>query len=234
MNATVELGRTTRVRQVGLAAAALVAPWCIVVANTGDSISKIHGGDDLTPRGDLALSAAHATLDRWSSFAALLGAILFVPAVIGAMKLVRTRAARLGLIGGVLMAAAYICYFAMIFHGFTTLAMGRTDGSVSTDAAILQAFLDEPLTLWVFLLFVVGNLLGTLLLGLALFRSGAIPKWAALSILGWPVLHALGLPWFEVVGAVLQAIGMAYVAWAILARPSQTTVAPKPYELLRK
>jgi hypothetical protein len=227
--------RTARTRDVGLAAALIVAPWLIVLANTANSISSMDGGEDITARGALTVAAAHPTLNRWGSFAALLGALLLVPAVIGAMKLVRVRAARLGLIGGVLTGTAYICYFAMIFQGFTTDALIRAGGSMSNNVAVLQATLDEPMTIWVYILFVIGNLIGTFLLGLALLRARTVPAWAAYGVIAWPVLHVLGLPWFEVVGAVLQAVGMLGVALALLRRrPSDRVVQAVPYELLRR
>jgi hypothetical protein len=99
------LARTARMRRVGLAAAMLTGPWLIVAANTGHSVMTLHGGDDLEPSHAIALATDHLDLDRWSNLAALLGSLLLVPAVLGAMRLVRTHAARLGLVGGVLMAA---------------------------------------------------------------------------------------------------------------------------------
>jgi hypothetical protein len=209
-----------------------VAPWFIVLANTGDSLTKMHGGDDLTPRAALALAAAHPELERWSSLAALLGSLLMVPATLGLMRLVRVGAARLGLVAGAMMVTAYVCYFALVFQGFTPLAMvSAAGGSASDDAAVLQAQLDERFTIWVYLLFAIGNIVGTFLMGLALRRAHAVPSWAAYAVLGWPIAHLIGAPWFEVIGAVSQAVGMAAAAFVLLRLPARE---PAPYELLRK
>jgi hypothetical protein len=227
--------RTARTRQLGLAAALIVAPWFILLAEIANSISSMDGADDITARGSLEVAAAHPQLDRWGSLAALFGALLLVPAVIGAMKLVRLRAARLGLIGGVLMAAGYVCYFAAVFQGFTTDALVKTGGSMSHNIAIVQATMDEPMTIWVYIVFVIGNLLGTFLLGLALLRARTVPAWAAYGVMAWPVLHIIGLPWFEVGGALLQAVGLLGVALALLRRPAAEQVVPaESYELLRR
>ena len=137
----------------------LLAPWLIVAAEVGHAAMTLHGGDDLEPSDDLALAGAHLTLNRWASLAALAGALLLVPAVLGVMRLVRVRAARLGLVGGVLTAAGYICYFALVFQGFTTAAMVKVGGSTGQDVQVLQAVLDEPLTL----------------LGLSALRPGQLP-----------------------------------------------------------
>lgn len=229
-----DLARTAKARRVGLAASLLAGPWFIVAANTGDSIMTLHGGDDLTPEHALALAAAHPTLDRWSSFAALLGSLLLVPASLGLMRLVRVGAARLGLVAGSLMVAAYVCYFALVFQGFTPGAMVRSGGSAADNAATLQALLDEPLTLWVYILFAVGNIVGTFLMGLALLRARAVPRWAAYALISWPVLHLIGAPWFEVVGAALQAIGMGVAAAVLIGRRARVASEHAPYELLRR
>lgn len=230
------LARTARARRVGLALCLLLGPWLIVASNTMSSWSMRNGGEDLTPHGALAVAAAHPTLERWAGLTALLGSLLLVPASIALMQLVRVGAARLGWIGGVLMGAGYICYFALVFQGFTPGAMVRAGGSASNHEAILQGLLDEPMLIWVPILFVVGNIVGTFLMGLALVRARSVPRWAAYAVLGWPVLHVLGLPWFEAVGAVLQAVGMAVAAWVLLERPPtpEPPVRPAPYELLRR
>jgi hypothetical protein len=52
-----------------------------------------------------------------------------------------------------------------------------------------------------------------------------VPIWAAILIMLWPVLHVSGLilggEILEVIGAVLQAIGFAGVAAAVLRRSNQ-------------
>ncbi len=231
-----DLDRTARTRRIGLATAMLTAPWFIVAANTGHTVVTIHGGDDIAPRQAIELVSGHLTLYRWSTLAAMLGSLLLVPAVLGVMRLVRTRGARLGLVGGVLMAAGYICYFAMTFHSFTTVAMVSAGGSTAQNIAVLQAGLDEPLTLWVYLLFVLGNVVGTFLLGLALVRARTAGRSAGFALMGWSVLHVVSFPTAEVVGAVLQALGFALAARALLHRaaPPAAGTTPETYELLRR
>ena len=205
------LGRTARVRRDGMAMALFIAPWGFVIANALYLWTTLHGGDDLTSRNALALAAAHPLADRLGILAAMLGSLLFVPAVLGAMRLVRVRAAWLGLIGGVLMIAAYICYLGLVFQSLTTNAMARQGGPVSAYVAVLDAVSNEPLTAWVGPLFIFGNIVGTFLLGLALLRARAVPAWAAYAVMAWSVLHVVGIAFgsegFEVTGAILQGVG---------------------------
>jgi hypothetical protein len=229
--------RTARTRRVGLALAMFVAPWFIVLSETGHSLANPHGKDDIDPAVALAIASDHATLQRWSSFAALVGALLLVPAVMGVMRLVRTRAAWLGLVAGVLTASGYICYFGLVLQGaFTETAMSTVGGTASENVAVLQATMDDPLgTGWVGPAFVVGNIVGTFLLGLALIRAHTAGRWAGYGLIAWSVLHVLSFsPWVEVVGAAAQAVGLAVAAAALLREGRQVEEQPQPYELLRK
>src|SRR4029453_18616621 len=105
MDARDPLARTATARRVGLAVAMLLAPWFIVAAEVGHAAMTLHGGDDLEPSSDLALASEHLTVDRWGSLAALVGALLMVPAVLGIMRLVPVRAAGRGVVAGVPTAA---------------------------------------------------------------------------------------------------------------------------------
>jgi hypothetical protein len=220
MSMSSEPAATVRVRRAGLALAAFVAPWGIVLGNLGYAWVTRHGGSDETSRGALELAAAHPVIGLAANIAAMIGSMLLVPAVLGAIQLTRVRAARVGLLGGVLMIAGYICYFAMLFHGVLSESIVASRGPTDAQVAVVDAMTNQPLDVAVSMLFLLGNLIGTFLLGLALLRSQAIPAWAALGVLAWPVLHLAGLfvgsEWVEVTGAVLQGVGFAVVGSRVL------------------
>jgi hypothetical protein len=73
------------------------------------------------------------------------------------------------------------------------------------------------------LTFVIGNLVGTFLLGLALMRARVVPRWAAVLVLVWPVAHILGGPPGEIVGTAAEAVGLALVGLAVLRPPATMT-----------
>jgi hypothetical protein len=85
------------------------------------------------------------------------------------------------------------------------------------------------------LLFVVLLSVGNVLLGVAVWRSGTLPKWAGALWAAAPVfMYPLGLvyamtigaqstPPTVLVGAVLMVIGGAWMAWSVLHRPSADT-----------
>jgi hypothetical protein len=127
------------------------------------------------------------------------------------------------LFGGSLMIAGYVCYFSVLSHGLVALAMAVRGDHPADYAAVIDAAQAE--SAWVFLIFVIGNLIGTAVLAGGLLASRAVPIWAALAILSWPLFHVIGLLFFgnevpQVIGAMVQAVGFAGCAWALLRRPS--------------
>jgi hypothetical protein len=218
-------GRTTRTRRVGQALALFIAPWGFVIANATDAWTSRHGFSDETAKGALDLAAAHPLVEKWGTLAAMVGCILLIPAVLGAMSLVRTGAARLGLVGGVLVIAGYVCYFGMCFQGYATIAMGEHGGATPDHIAVQNLTMNQGFFIGPALVFVIGNLVGTFLLGVALIRARAVARWAGLCILAWPVLHILGGSWGEVAGAVLEAVGLFVVGARLLQTREPTAVA---------
>ena len=207
-----------RTRRVAAAAALLVAPWGFVVCNAAYAWAIRNGGRDDSGAAALALVAAEPGAIRLAVIAGMLGCLLVVPAVLAAMRLARRSWP--GFIGGSLMIGGYVCYFGVLLSTMTIIAMAERGGPLGDYAAVIDASESNGSTAWVFLLFVVGNLLGTLLLAIGLLRTRAVPVWAALLIMAWPPLHVTGLvvgsEWFEVTGAVLQALGLGATAIVLL------------------
>jgi hypothetical protein len=216
---------------VGQAAALVAAPLTFFVANLGDALTKSPGQDDTTARGALEISAAHPLADTILTCVAMLGCLLLIPAVLGAMNLMRETAAGLSLVSGVLMIAGYVCYFALLFQGLDSVALARHGGATADNIAVQDHLSDTVVFVAVALTFVVGNIIGTFLLGLALLRSREVTRWAAYAVLAWPVLHIVGGTWGEVLGAGLQTVGLAVVGRAVLnlppVRPGLINAAPE-------
>ncbi len=209
--------RASQFRRRGQALALWTAPGALVLANTAYAWSTRHGGSDETATGALTLSAAHPDLDAWASAAAMFGCLLLIPAVLGAMTVLRRDANRLGLVAGILMVSGYVCYFALNFQGLATIALARHGGASAQNVAMYDLMTNQPPYYAVAIVFVLGNIVGTFLLGLALLRSRTVPRWAAIAVMAWPVLHIVGGPWGEVAGSIAQALGLAVVGRRVLA-----------------
>lgn len=126
------VSRTAGFRRRGMALAMLVGPVFFVLANAAGAWETRDGGDDMTGSAALALAAAHPGLERASMVTGMLGCLLMVPAVLGAMRLVEQRAARLGLVAGLMVSTAYVCYFAMLSGDRFTLTMAARAGTSTT------------------------------------------------------------------------------------------------------
>ena len=164
----------------------VLAPWGFVITNACYAYAIRNGGSDATGADTLALTAATPPLLlRVMLTAGMVGCLLLIPAVLGAFRLAPT--SRLVLTGGSLMIAGYVCYFAVLSSNFTILAMAARGGPLADYAAVIDASQAEPWSTWVFLLFVLGNLVGTALFAVGLLRQ---PGGSRLGRAGHPGLAA--------------------------------------------
>lgn len=212
-----------RLRRVGGALALVLAPWGFVITNATYAWMIRNGGSDETGADALSLAAAGPDLLRLGIVAGMIACLLIIPAVLTALRLARQ--SRLAFVGGSLMIAGYVCYFGVLLSNMIILAMAERGGPIGDYAAVIDASQAYLSTAWVFPIFIVGNLLGTVFFAIGLLRSRMVPVWAAILIMVWPPLHVAGLflggEVLEVLGAVLQAIGFAGVAAAVLRRSNQ-------------
>lgn len=175
-------------------------------------VTRDGGGDTGTGDETLAFYAVHGGPMLVASILALIGSLLVVPGVLAAVRVLRPTRPRLSLVAGLLMISGYIAYFGIVFTNFLTIALATTRPDAG---AVVDAAHDSPAIAF-FLLFVVGNLGGTLLLGIAVIVSRTVPWWAGVLIIGWPVGHVINIivvdEWFAVAGGVLEVIGLSIVA----------------------
>jgi hypothetical protein len=209
-----------RLRRLGGALVLVLAPWGFVIANASYAWMIRNGGSDSTGAEALALAATEPDVLRLAVVAGMIGCLLVIPAVLTALS--HARRSRLAFVGGSMMIAGYVCYFGVLLSNTMIIAMAERGGPLADYAALIDADQGDPWTAWVFPIFVLGNLLGTLLFAIGLLRSGAVPAWSAILIMLWPPLHVIGLiiggEVLEVLGAVLQATGFAGIAAAVLRR----------------
>ena len=117
--------------------------------------------------------------------------------------------------------------------GFTCLAVGNSFGELSTALIASHPEFDRATAYAVGsglelgavsnltgTLFVLGHLIGTVILGLALWRSHAVPSWAALLLAMSQPIHLasvmLGSRPLDLIGWGGTAVGFAVAGWALL------------------
>jgi hypothetical protein len=150
----------------------------------------------------LVVVAQHA--DRWFGYTVLLtlGTILFVPAILGIMRLTRAGAPRLSLIGGVLLGYGAIIAVGDAMSQLTTWQMVGAQADRSQMAALLNRVDNAGGSSLFFGPGGIAFLLGSILLTIALVRTRVVPVWVSLAFL---------------VGIVVQLVGFSAASVAVIA-----------------
>jgi hypothetical protein len=117
--------------------------------------------------------------------------------------------------------------------GFTCLAVGNTFGELSTALVASHPEIDRatayalgaglelgPVSSLTGTLFVFGHLIGTIILGLALWRSHTVPSWASILLAVSQPIHLASVMFgnrpLDLVGWGGTALGFAVGGWALL------------------
>jgi hypothetical protein len=155
----------------------------------------------------------------WLTFVAML---TLVPGVIALGMLARRGSARLGTIGLVLAVAAFLSLFWSTAAGEDNVALaaarigmnsGTTGALVTSMGGILPIGLASNI-------FVLGHIVGLVLISIALWRGRLVPAWAALLLGVSQPLHfvfAVAIPMHALDGCAwgLTTVGFAAAAWSL-------------------
>ncbi|MEU7748663.1 hypothetical protein [Nonomuraea sp. NPDC049158] len=164
----------------------------------------------------------------WLAFAATL---TLVPGTIAIGLLAVRRAPRLGTAGMVLTVAGFSSLYAVGVSDHVALSTVRVGLDLGSAARLLDDVQGLPAVSAATLLFVLGHILGVVLLGAALWRGGTVPAWAGMALIVSQPLHAVfaavvpnaaldGLAWG------LTAVGFAAAAFAF-ARHQGGSIRPQ-------
>ncbi len=150
---------------------------------------------------------------------AYVGILTLVPGLIAAGQVSRSAAPRLTAWALGLAVPGYLSLGMML--GPDHLLWSVSDAGLSRADAIAVVDAAHPSVDVAIGVFVVGHVVGTVLLGLAMLRSGRIPVWAGWAIAVSQPLHfvalvVLGSPQVDFVAWSLTAVGMAFVAREVL------------------
>lgn len=165
--------------------------------------------------------AAHQSTQNaviWLGFAAAL--TLPVAAVL-AGRLFRAAAPRLTTVAEVLLVPAYLCVSWLVALDAVML-YGVRHGLGTDVVADMSAGLHPVANVGIGV-FVVGHVLGTVLLGVVALRTRLIPTWAGVALtISQPVhfvaLVFLGNPVLDCIGWSLNAVAFGVIGWRLLRR----------------
>lgn len=147
------------------------------------------------------------------------GILTLVPGLFAAAQVCRDTAPRLTTWALVLAVPGYLSLG--MFVGSDHLLWSVSDAGLPAADAVAVIDAAHPSIDVAIGVFVLGHVIGTVLLGLALLRSGRISAWAAWAIAVSQPLHfvataILGSPQVDFVAWSLTTLGMAFVARAVL------------------
>jgi hypothetical protein len=212
---TVKAGPDLRWRGRTLAAVLLpVGPLAVAVLRfvlpyetTDSSREVVH---------EVAASQSTQSAVVWLGFVA---SLTLVPAVLAAAKIARSASPRLTAAAVALLVPAYLS-LAWITSSDAAVLFSVRHGLSVADAADSYESL-HPVMLVAGVIFVIGHVLGTVLLGCALWRGGAVPRGVALAIIVSQPLHfvaavILSSHWLDLFAWGLNAAGFAVIALVVL------------------
>jgi hypothetical protein len=178
--------RPGTVRRIGLAAMLVVGPLCLTIL----SANPTYQSDD-----DAATIAAkvaqHQTAQTVSLCLALIAAVTLVPGVIAIGLLAARHAPRLGTWGMALTVIAFSFILALTVTDVTALAGAQSGIGLDATTRLLEEMnASVPLAL-ALTAFVVGHVIGLVLLGAALLKGRVVPPWAAWALIISAPLHVV-------------------------------------------
>lgn len=170
------------------------------------------------------LAGASAALDRVELVAwlVLVSLLLCIPAAMAAAWAVRRSAPRLALAGGALTVVAFGMSIAMPSSELLVAAAVRAGTDGATFDRVATAVEGHPMVAVAAIVFLIGQAVGLLLLGLALWRTVGAPRWTAVALGASGVLH-LALSFNGVAAALswgLTALGFAGASTALWRTPN--------------
>ena len=167
------------------------------------------------------VSAVEADPGRQSAvlWLAYVGILTLVPGLFAAAAICRNAAPRLTAWALGLAVPGYLSLGMLV--GSDHLLWSASQSGVSAADAVAVVDSGHPTIDVAIGVFVLGHVIGTVLLGLALLRSGRIPVWAGWAIAVSQPLHfvatvILGSPQVDFVAWSMTALGMAFVAREVL------------------
>lgn len=152
---------------------------------------------------------------------------LLVPAALAAAGLAWRRAPVLALSAAVVSFVGWTAIMLLIAQDALVAVAGRSAYAGAQATAITDAWSNDTLVAVWFAVFIVGHIVGTVLLGAALWRARAIPRWAAGAIAVSMPLHLATVVADFKVGDVAAWL-LLLAGFTVCARAVMATREPVP------
>jgi hypothetical protein len=167
--------------------------------------------------------AADPGTQRLILWCGLVAVLTLLPGALAAVRLLRRHTPRLATWTAALLVPGYLGMTGLLAVDAAVLAGTNLGLSPGTVTELSSAVLALPTVNILLSLFIVGHIVGTLLLGIAAFRSRVIPRSLAIALALSQFVHLgaviRGLPWLDLLAWGTTAVGMAALARVVLRTP---------------
>lgn len=167
--------------------------------------------------------AADPDNQRLILWCGLIAVLTLLPGALAAVRLLRRHTPQLATWTAALLVPGYLGMTGLLAVDAAVLAGTNLGLSTGTVTELSSAVFALPTVNILLSLFIVGHIVGTLLLGIAAFRSRVIsrPLAVALALSQFVHLGAVirGLPWLDLLAWGTTAVGMAALARVVLRTP---------------
>lgn len=220
-------GPTSRIPVPAPALALLAGAVCFA---TGDLLRRSVDGATSTPAELVRAVADHQGAWLAAGTLSVLASALMLPGVVWLFTTTRGRGRRAARTGAVLLALGQLAAVghAAAFYGLPTIGADAALGP-STYAALDRASEGAPLLVGLIAVFILGNVVGTVVLLVGLRRAGRVPLWSVAACVVFVVAGSGGGLAAGVLGVVT-----AVATYAPLCRPGRPAYSPVERQGLRR
>ncbi len=188
---TVRRGDTRKFRRYGAAATMLLAPLSIALVRA--SVPVVEPGSAVTGTEAMSQMAANAGRARLT-FVLSVAAVLVLPlGMVALMRLVSRRSPVLGAVGGGLALVGWAMVPVLVVSDVIAYEMSRLDPASTQFAQLWERIQGNPTMAALGAVFVLGHVVGMLLLAIGLGRGQLVPKWAAVAVAVGTLVHPVAI-----------------------------------------
>jgi hypothetical protein len=164
----------------------------------------------------------HAARTATADIFVFTGAFLAAPATLALMRTLNTRAPRLAAIGGALHLLGWIAIVGVVMGDVIAVQMVST-GTPSPDTVALYGRIMSSAPVMALNVIATLHVIGGTMLGIALWRTGIVSRWAAIAATLAQPIHLVsniaGIFWLDAMTWIALAAAFGAVAQVVL-RPS--------------
>jgi hypothetical protein len=199
----------------------IVAPLLLMLWNVLDPAVSDHVTERLTQIADNKARYIAA------GYLCLLGAWAFIPGLIGLWRLFREPRVTLGQVGSGLMLIGITTTIAFFGFGVSEYEAAQPGHDPAQMARLADDVESSPIAIPLLIAFLVGVLIGSLMVAWSLWRHRIVPTWSPAAIVVGTILNVLAdSPALSALASAFTVVGFGCVGLRLLSMTGETASGP--------